>query len=382
MDFGLTDEQRQLQDSVVHLARKELATDLAQREDPGWFSAKAWQRCADFGIQGLPVPERFGGQGADLVTTTVALESLGYGCADNGFLFSLHAHLWSCVLPILRFGNADQQARYLPSLCNGSLVGVQAITEHASGSDALAVKTTATPFRDGYVLNGAKTYITNAPVAGLFLILAALPDRADMDRLCVFVVDRDSRGLSVGAPIGKLGLHSSPMAELYLTDCHVPSSALLAEPGSGMTVFTTTIEWERGFVLASAVGTMRRQLDEAIDHARTHRRFGTPIGHNQAISSRIVDMRVRLDAARLLLYQLAWLKDQDRRTTLESAIVKLFLSESFVQNSMSAFELYGAAGYMDGTPPERDLRDSLASRIYSGTSDIQRMIIARLLGLR
>jgi alkylation response protein AidB-like acyl-CoA dehydrogenase len=309
------------------------------------------------------------------------LETLGYGCADNGLLFSLNAHLWSCSLPILRFGDATQQARYLPPLCDGSLIGVQAVTEHGSGSDALAVTTTANPVPDGYVLNGAKTYITNAPVAGVFLVLAGLADRSGADRLCVFVVDRDLPGLTVGEPVDKLGLHTSPMAEVYFADCRVPHSALLGEPGGGMAVFTTTIEWERGFILASALGTMRRQLDEAIGYATSHRRFGQPIGQNQAVANRIVDMRVRLDAARLLLYQLAWLKDQGKRTAMESAIVKLLLSETFVQNSLAAFELSGAAGYMTGMPQERDVRDALASRIYSGTSDIQRVIVARLLGL-
>jgi alkylation response protein AidB-like acyl-CoA dehydrogenase len=148
-----------------------------------------------------------------------------------------------------------------------------------------------------------------------------------------------------------------------------------------MTVFTTTIEWERGFIMASALGTMARQLDEAVTHAKGHRRFGRPIGQNQAVANRIVDMRVRLDSARLLVYHLAWLKDQGKRTPMESAIVKLAVSESLVDNSMAAMELFGAAGYMAGAPQERDVRDALASRIYSGTSDIQRTVVARLLGL-
>ncbi|MFC4856096.1 acyl-CoA dehydrogenase family protein [Actinophytocola glycyrrhizae] len=381
VDFGWTDEQQQLREATLRFARAELATDLAKWESAGSFPPQAWRRCAEFGIQGMPVPQRFGGQGADLVTTAMVFETLGHGSADNGLLFSLGAHLWSCALPILRFGTDEQRSRYLPGLCDGSLIGVQAVTEHGSGSDALAVSTTATPVPDGYVLDGAKTYITNAPVAGVFLVLAALADRTGPSRLCAFVVDRDSPGLTVGEPVDKLGLKTSPMAEVYLSGCRVPASALLGEPGAGMTVFTTTIEWERGFIMASALGTMARQLDEAVTHAKGHRRFGRPIGQNQSVANRIVDMRVRLDSARLLVYQLAWLKDQGKRTPMESAIVKLAVSESLVDNSMAAMELFGAAGYMAGAPQERDVRDALASRFYSGTADIQRTIVARLLGL-
>jgi alkylation response protein AidB-like acyl-CoA dehydrogenase len=171
------------------------------------------------------------------------------------------------------------------------------------------------------------------------------------------------------------------MGEVFLDDCRVPASALLGPPGSGMTVFSTTIEWERSFIFATALGTMQRQLEESVTHARTHTRFGQPIGKNQAVAFRIADMRVRLDAARLLLYQAAWLKDQGRRITLESAVVKLFVSEALVASSLAAFDTQGAAAYMSGAPEERDLRDALASRIHSGTSDIQRVIIASMLGL-
>ncbi|MEU6073980.1 acyl-CoA dehydrogenase family protein [Micromonospora sp. NPDC047074] len=358
-----------------------LNDDVPGRDRTGELCRTAWQRCAEFGVQGLPFPKAVGGQEASLLDTVVVLEALGYGCRDNGLLFSLNAHLWSCALPILKFGDDTQRARYLPALCDGSRIGVQAVTESGSGSDALSVATTARPDGDDFILDGAKTFITNAPVADVFVVLAALPGESRLGGLCAFVVERDTPGLSVSRPVAKLGLHTSPMGEVYLDGCRVPGTALLGGRGSGMTVFNTTIEWERSFVLATALGTMQRQLDESVGHARTHRRFGQPIGRNQAVSSRIVDMRVRLEAARLLLYQLAWLKDQGRRTTMESSIVKLFVSEALVASSLAAFDTHGAAGYMAGTEQERDLRDALASRIYSGTSDIQRNIIAGMMGL-
>jgi alkylation response protein AidB-like acyl-CoA dehydrogenase len=381
VEFGWTEEQRLLAESAADFAQKDLNVAAQDVDGESGFSHKAWLRCAEFGVQGMPIPEQFGGQGADLVTTALVLESLGFGCQDNGLLFSINAHLWSCVLPIWKFGDDSQRRRYLPSLCDGSLIGVQAVTEAGSGSDALAVSTTAVPDGDHYVLNGSKIFITNAPVAGLLIVLTRTGDKGNIGALGTFIVERETPGLVVSKPFDKLGLRTSPMAEVTFSDCRVPASALLGGPGAGMAVFNTTIEWERSFILASALGTMRRQLDETVRHASTHERFGQPIGKNQAVANRIVDMRVRLEAGRLLLYQLAWLKDQHKRTGLESAMVKLFLSEAFVESSYAAFETFGAQAYIAPNAQEQTLRDSLASRIYSGTSDIQRMIVARMMGL-
>ncbi len=387
MEFGWTDEQQRIAQAAAEFARKQLNTDLSTLDRAARFPHEAWLRCAEFGVQGLPIPDDLGGQGADLVTTALVLESLGYGCEDNGLLFSINAHLWSCALPIWKFGDATQQRRYLPPLCDGSMIGAQAVTEVGSGSDAFAVSTTAVAHGDHYVLNGSKIFITNAPVASILIVLARAGDKEDKgDKedtvdLCAFIVERETPGLAVSQPFGKLGLRTSPLGEVAFADCRVPATAMLGGPGAGMTVFNTTIEWERGFILATTLGTMRRQLEESVSYASAHCRFGQPIGKNQSVANRIVDMRVRLDAARLLTYRLAWLKDQGRRTALESAIVKLFLSQAFVESSVSAFETAGGQAYMSGTAHERNLRDSLASRIYSGTSDIQRVIIARLLGL-
>ena len=381
MEFGWTDDQRQIGQAAVEFARRELNTDLAARDREACFPRKAWLRCAEFGVQGLPIPVALGGQGADLVTTAHVLESLGYGCADNGLLFALNAHLWSCAVPIWKLGDDIQRRRYLPSLCDGSMIGMEAVTEAGSGSDAYAVSTSAVPDGDHYILNGSKIFITNASVADVGLVLARSGDTGNVADLCMFIVEFDTPGITVSRPFDKLGLRTSPLCEITFTDCRVPASALLGGPGAGMAVFNASIEWERSFILASALGTMRRQLEESVRHARDHSRFGQPIGKNQSVANRIVDMRVRLNAARLLMYQVAWLKDQGRHAMLESAIVKLFLSEAFVESSTAAFQNFGAQAYIAGTPQERDLRDSLASLIYSGTSDIQRVIISRLLGL-
>ena len=297
----------------------------------------------------MPIPEGLGGQGADLVTTALVLESLGYGCEDNGLLFSINAHLWSCAVPIWKFGDDAQKRRYLPSLCDGSMIGVQAVTEAGSGSDAFAVSTKAVhATADHYVLNGSKIFITNAPVADLLVVLARAGGKGDATDLCAFLVERETeRADRSASPSTSWACAPRRWERSPSADCRVPAAALLGGLGAGMTVFNTTIEWERSFILASALGTMRRQLEESIRYASTHRRFGQPIGKNQSVANRIVDMRVHLDAARLLVYQLAWLKDQGRRTVLESAIVKLFLSQTFVESSVAAFETFGAQAYID-----------------------------------
>jgi hypothetical protein len=385
LDFSWTDEQLQRREDLVRFAQRELNDGLAERDAHHEFSAAGWKQAAAFGIQGLPVPEDYGGGGADPVTIAIALEALGYGCRDNGLIFSLNAHMWSCALPIVKFGDQAQKRRYLPGLSDGSLIGVQAMTEPETGSDAFALRTTATltptPAGDAYVLSGTKTFITNAPVADLFVVFATTGRSQGIGGLAAFLVDRHTPGLSVGRPFRKMGLHTSPMSEVVLDGCSVPAGQRLGSVGAGMAIFNTSMDWERSFILASAVGTAQRQLEESLSYAKQRQQFGQPIGKFQAVSHRLVDMRVRVDAARLLLYHLAWLKQEGRSTAVESAVAKLFISETFVESSLDALQTYGAYGYMEEAGLERDVRDSLAGRIYSGTSDIQRNNIARRMGL-
>ncbi len=383
MDLRWTDEQISLRDTIVGFARNELSHDVVAREAGGGFSREIWEACARAGIQGLPVPEEYGGQGADPLTTMLALEGLGYGCPDNGLIFSINAHMWSAIMPILRFGSDDQKRRYLPGLCDGTLIGVQGMTEPGSGSDAFGLKTTARRDGDGYVLNGSKTFITNGPIADVFVIFASTNQAVGALGISAFLVDAGSPGLEIGAPFSKMGLRTSPMTELFFDECVLPADSLLGRAGNGMAIFNHSIDWERGFILASAVGTMQRQVEEAVEHARTRVQFGEPIGKFQAVSHRIVDMKVRLEAARWMLYQAGWARELSggAATPMESAMAKLYISEAWVQSSLDAIQLRGAYGYMTEAEVERDLRDAIASRIYSGTSDIQRNIIAGKLGL-
>jgi alkylation response protein AidB-like acyl-CoA dehydrogenase len=381
MDFDLTEEQRELRRSIVEFGHRHLGDGVAERDGAHEFSREGWQRCADFGVQGLPVPEEYGGGAADPLTIAVALEALGYACADNGLLFSLNAQMWSAEIPLVRFGTDAQKRRYLPGLCDGSVIGVQAVTEPSTGSDALAMTTRAERDGAGYRLNGAKTFITNAPVADVLVVFAVTDPPSGFAGLSAFLVDRDTPGLSVGMPFRKMGLRTSPMSELAFADCLLPEDCLLGPEGAGMAIFNASMEWERIFILATAVGTMQRQLERCIAYARERRQFGQPIAAFQAVSHKIVDMKVRCDTARLLLYQTAWLKGRRRSVPLESAMTKLYLSECFVASSMDALQVHGAYGYMEESGLERDVRDALGSRIYSGTSQIQHNLIARVLGL-
>ncbi len=381
MDFSLSQEQLDLRAGVIRFANRELNDDVLQRDARGEFSRSLWEKCARFGIQGLPIPEQYGGSARDALSTILAMEALGYACKDNGLLFSLNAQMWSFELPVLKFGRDDQKASFLPRLCDGSMIGVQAMTEPGSGSDAFSLSTTAEKKGDVYVLNGSKAFVTNAPVADAFLVFAKTDPGKDFAGISAFIVERHLPGLSVSTEQHKLGLRTSPMGELGFQDCGVPDAYLLGTPGAGMTIFNSSMDWERTCILACAVGTMQRQVERCIQYARERTQFGQPIGKFQAVSHRIVDMKVRLETARLLLYRVGWLKANGKRTSAESAMAKLYISECFVQSSLDAVQVHGGYGYMEEFELARELRDAVGSRIYSGTSDIQKNIIAGGLGL-
>jgi alkylation response protein AidB-like acyl-CoA dehydrogenase len=376
----LTDEQRLLCDTVAEFARAELSSAAGARGDEA-FSREAWRRCGELGLQGMAVPTEYGGTGASATTIALVLEALGYGCVDNGLIFSLGAHMWACEVPLAKFGSERQKRRYLPSLCDGSLIAAHAMTEPGSGSDAFALRTRARPSASGYTLTGTKAFVTNAPEAGLFLVFATTDPALRFAGLSAFLVERDSPGLLVGPPAHKMGLRSSPMAELVLDGCEVPADQVLGHPGGAMGIFNASMERERGFILAGCVGTMRRQLEQCVEHCRGREQFEQPIGSFQAVSHRIADMKVRLEAARALLFRLAWQLDNGTAGPLDAAMTKLFLSESFLQSSLDALQLHGGYGYMVEYGLERDVRDAVAGRLYSGTSEVQRNLIARQLGL-
>ena len=381
MDFSLSAEQLEFKEAAVAFARRELDQDLATREEAGQFPRQAWRACAQFGIQGLPVPTELGGGGADMLTTALVMEALGYGCHDNGLIFSLNAQMWSLELPLVKFGTPAQQLAYLPRLVSGDLIGVHAMTEPDSGSDAFAMRTRAERRGDHYVLNGTKLYITNAPVSDVVLVFASDPGQPKLTGISAFLVEKGTPGFTVTRSLEKMGLRTSPMGEVVLDGCLIPAENRLGPEGAGMAIFNSSMTWERSCILASAVGVMQRQLESCVGYARVRKQFGQPIGKFQAVAGKMADMYLRLEAARLLVYQAAWLGQQGKPALAEAAAAKLFTSEAWVASSLDAIQIHGAYGYMKESGIERDLRDAVASTIYSGTSEIQRVILARMLGL-
>jgi alkylation response protein AidB-like acyl-CoA dehydrogenase len=380
MDFSWTDEQTRLHAAIRDFARNRLAACADLGPDPD-FNRAGWLACAQFGIQGLPIPKQFGGSELDALTTVHALEALGYGCRDNGLLFSLNAHLWSCALPILTFGTEAQSARYLPGLCSGDLIGGNATSEPEAGSDAFSLTTTAERRGDDYLLNGGKVFCTNGPVADLLVVYATLDRSRGAQGVTAFLVEKGAPGLTIGRPMEKLGLRTSPLGEVGLSDCAIPVEQRLGAEGAGVAVFTHSMEWERACILASAVGAMQRQLETCIAFARQRKQFGQAIGKFQLVASKIVDMQLRLETARALLYKAAWQKSRGRMALMEASMAKLYISECWTQSCLDAIQIHGGSGYMSDIGVEQDLRDAIGSRLYSGTSEIQRVIIAQFLGL-
>ena len=374
-------EQAAFYDTVVAFARTLPRDDVRSLDRDAGFPRESWLRCGRFGIHGLPAPEEYGGGDADVVSTILALEALGYGCTDNGLVFSINAHMWTSVVPIWQFGTDEQRRRWLPGLCSGELIGCHAMTEPDAGSDPFSLIASARRTAEGFVLKGRKTFITNAPVADLVIIFARTSEGIGPYGITAFLVPSDSVGIDVTGEIDKMGLRTSPMSEVALDDCLVPESAVLGRVGRGGEVFQRSMEWERACIMASQVGLMRRTMETCIEYARERRQFGQPIGKFGAIADKIADMRVSIDAGRALVLRVGRLMDQGRDATLESAIAKLFVSEASVRAHLDAVQIHGGYGYTREFEIERALRDAIGGRIYSGTSEIQRRIIARRLGL-
>jgi alkylation response protein AidB-like acyl-CoA dehydrogenase len=381
LDFTWNDEQLALRREIIRFAKNELNDNMIERDRCEQFSWDHWKKCAQMGIQGLPVPQEYGGGGADTLTTVCALEALGYGCRDNGLLFSINAHMWTTEIPLMGFGTEEQKQRYLPKLISGEWIGLHAMTEPMSGSDAYSLRTRAERKGNCYILNGSKTFITNAQDAQLFVIFANLDPSKGANGVSAFLVERDTPGLVVGQKLHKMGLRTSPMAEVALVDCEIPVENLLGKEGGGQAIFTTSMEWERTCILASHLGMMQRLLEQSVKYARDRNQFGQPIGKFAAISNKIAEMEVRLETGRLVLYKAAWLKSQGKHPLREASIAKLYVSEAAVQSCLDAIQIFGGYGYMTDYEIERELRDAISGKIYSGTSEIQKVIIAGLHGL-
>jgi alkylation response protein AidB-like acyl-CoA dehydrogenase len=381
MNHAWTDEQTVLLKSASEHAFQHLGYDIIEADRLGQFNHAAWLECGKFPFQGLSAPKEYGGLGLDPLMTVAVMERLGMGCRDNGLIFSINAHLWTVVMPLVNSGTDGQKARWLPRLCRGELIGGNAMTEAEAGSDAFGLTTTARLQGDRYLLNGKKTFVSNGPIADVFTVYATVDAARGVNGVTAFLVEKGAPGLRVTKTLNKMGLRTSPTGELELVNCEVPVENRIGDEGAGSQVFTRSMTWERGGILASAVGSMQRLVDQCVRYAKRRRQGGVAIGKHQHVAGRIVDMKLRLETSRQLMYHSAWVRGTGKAGFLEAAMTKLYLSDCWVKCCEDAIQIHGGLGYTVECELERELRDAIGSRIYSGTSDIQKNLIASLMGL-
>lgn len=383
MDFSWPQEYLDYKDRVAAFASANLSSGSRENDANQIFPRNHWRACADFGIQALSVPEAYGGPlpEVDFLRALLAMEALGYGCADNGLSFALNAQMWTVQTPILHFGSDAQKQQYLPGMVAGELIGAHALTEPEAGSDIMSMQLAAVKTEGGYLLNGSKHLITLAPLCDVALVFAKTNPKLGGWGISAFLVDRGTPGFTVSDKMTKMGMRSIPIGSLVFEDCFLPDTALVGREGLGFSIMNHSLEYDRCAILASQLGAMERQLEETIAFARERKQFGQAIGKFQAVSHRIADMKLRLETSRLLLYKTAWLKQTGQTARLEAALLKLQLSEAFVASSFDAVRTRGGAAYLGSGEVEKDLRDAIGGVLYAGTSDIQKNIIAQLLGL-
>lgn len=381
MEFEWNDEQKELYDQAVNFAQKRLNKDLIEADRNSHFSRERWKELANLGVMGLPIPEEYGGANLDTVTVARVLEGIGYGCKDLGFFLSLGAHLWAVQAPIMFFGSEEQKQRILPKLISGEWVGAHAISEPGAGSDAMSMTTHAETDGDGYVINGRKTFVTNAPVCDFIVTFAILNNRRGFAAVTCFIFEKDTPGVSIEPHTDKMGTRTSPMADIVFDNVRVPKSCRLGNEYQGYKIFSKAMHWERALILAPFLGAMQRQIEDCVQYANERVQFGKRISNYQAISGKIVDMQVRLEAARMLTYKAAYILDHGE-ATMASSIAKLYTSEAAVQTFMDAVQIFGGYGFSTEFEIERHLRDAIGAKIYSGTTEMQKVLISTQLGLK
>ncbi|GHO82463.1 acyl-CoA dehydrogenase family protein [Dictyobacter formicarum] len=379
MDFSWTNDQNMLYNTILHSLQKD-SGDKEPQHNSFWTRSQ-WERCGELGLLGLCVPEQYQGRGLGALDTSHAVEAFGRGCTDMGLVFSAAAHLFAATMPIAEYGNEKTKEKFLPGLCSGKLIGANAITEKESGSDVFALKTAAVKDGQSYILMGTKSFVSNGPVADLFVVYALTNPAHGYLGITAFVIEKGTPGLHVGEPLQKIGLTSTPASQLTLDQCRVPLSNRLGQEGQGSQIFKQSMQWERACLFASYLGQMERQLEVSVNYAKTRRQFGKPIGKNQAIAHRLANMKLRLESARLLLYRACWRFDHNEDAMQDISLAKLAISEAAIQGGLDAIRIHGSAGIDVEAGIEVMLRDALPSIIFSGTTEMQQNIIANSLGL-
>ncbi len=375
MDFALASEHEMIRQTVRDFAEKEIRPIAARIDQTGEFPKATVAKMGALGLLGVTIPTEYDGAGLDAVSLAVAIEEVARICGSHALIMAAHNSL--CTGNIWIAGNEEQKQRYIPDLASGRKLGAWALTEPTSGSDAAAMKTVAKATPKGWILNGAKNFCTNAPVAGTFVVMAITDPAKGNHGISAFVVERGNPGLQVGKVEDKLGVRASGTAQLLLTDCEVPKDALLGKENEGFVNTLKVLDGGRIGIGSMAVGLAQGAFEESVKYAKERIQFGRPIADHEAVQFMLADMAMRIEAARLLVLRAAWLKDRGRPFKKEAAMAKLFASEmsSFVTNK--AVQIHGGYGYIKDYPVERFLRDAKLTEIGEGTSEVQRLVIAR-----
>jgi butyryl-CoA dehydrogenase len=377
VDFNFDDDQRQLMEEFRRFCDGEIAPKAAQRDQEGRFEDGLIEQLGEMGLFGLYVPTEYGGTGLDVVTYVLAVEELSRACAATGILVSAHHSL--CVDPILHYGTEEHKHKYLPKLSSGEWIGCHALTEPGSGSDAGAARCMAVEKDDGWHITGTKNFVTNGGEAHVVVLFAVTDPDDSRHRLSAFIVEKGTPGFTLGKFEHKLGIRASSTAELIFEDCLIPKANLLGERGHGLRIALSTLDGGRLGVAAQAIGISQAALEAAVEYSKTRQQFNRLICKFQAIQWKLVDMATGIHAARLLTRRGAWLKQNGQPYETEAAMAKLFASEVSNRVTNAAVQVFGGYGYCAEYPVERYLRDAKITELYEGTSEIQRLVIARKL---
>lgn len=375
MDFTLNEEQRMIRDTVRQMAQDVIAPRAHLVDETGEFPHENFDVMAELGLMGLPIPEQYGGAGADTVSYALAVEEISAACGSTGLSYAAHVSL-ACA-PLFMFGTEEQKQKYLRPLCTGESLGSFGLTEPHAGSDASNLKTRAERDGDDWVINGQKMWITNGAVADYVIVAAVTDPDKGSHGISNFIVETDSAGFTVGKNEPKMGLKGSITSQLFFEDVRVPAENMLGPKNEGFVQFMKTLDGGRISIGAMALGLGRAALDAAIEYAHQREAFGSEIAGHQAIQFKVADMATQLDAARLLIYQAATLKDRGEEFTKEAAMAKLFASEAAEKACFEAIQIHGGMGYSREMPVERYYRDNRLTQIGEGTSEIMRLVIAR-----
>jgi len=376
MDFHLTEEEKMLQATARDFAKKELEPVAPKVDEAEEFAMENFQKMAQLGFTGLAIPSEYGGSGGNAVSLVIVMEEVARACASTCDI--LDAHISLCARPIYLYGTEEQKNKFLPPLAKGKRIGAFGITEAEAGSDISAIKTTAVRDGDSYILNGSKLFITNGPVCDIVVVFANIPTLAPRG-MTAFIVETNASGFGRGPQYKKLGMHGATNAELIFDNVRVPASNRLGDEGKGMRICLATLDEGRLGIAAQSVGIGQAVLEQAISYSKERKQFGNLISQSQAIQWMLVDMATKVEAARLLTHQAACLYDEGARVSKEAAMAKLYASEACLDIAIKGIQIFGGYGYMMDSPMQRYFRDAKLTQIYEGTSEVQRMVIARAL---